>query len=161
MMEHPDRMMIQLYGLIALKKATNSGASATHQSASARTDVANVEGIQAILAAMERFPSDKNFIRNGFAALRTIIFGHESNAELLVTKIGAIPFLLEKMAEFKHDQDIMLCACTLLRNASRFEQLREAIVNADALLALGSAITNHKDNPNIQAATREAIKLLV
>jgi hypothetical protein len=58
--------------------------------------VGNVEGIQAILAAMKRFPSDRVVIHRGFRALRNIVFENKANANLMVTKLGGSSFLVER-----------------------------------------------------------------
>lgn len=120
-------------------------------------------GIQEILAIMERFASKISVIREGFRALRNIVYSHEANADILVTKLGGIPFLAERMKEFHADEDAMKNACWMLRNLSCFEQLKKQIVDAKALSALASAFDfdGHKDNPDIQKPARQAILLLV
>jgi hypothetical protein len=120
-------------------------------------------GIQEILAIMERFASKISVIREGFRALRNIVYRHEANADILVTKLGGIPFLAERMKEFHADADAMTNSCWMLRNLSCFEQLKKQIVDAKALLALASAFDfdGHKDNPDIQKPARQAILLLV
>jgi hypothetical protein len=65
------------------------------------------------------------------------------------------------MAEFKHDEDVMICACNMLWNVCCFHQLRETIVDAKVFSALASALESHKDNHDIQEAAREAMKLLL
>jgi hypothetical protein len=120
-------------------------------------------GIQAILAIMGRFTSKIIVIRTGFRALRNIVHNHETNADILVTKLGGIPFLAERMKQFHTDADAMKNACWLLQNLSCFEQLRKQIVDAKALSALASAFDfdGHKDNPDIQKPARQAIFMLV
>jgi chromosome segregation and condensation protein ScpB len=150
----PTHKNLQISGIFLL-------GIAAYENPLIQTAIGMVEGVQAILAAMQTFSSEGDVIGSGFGALCNIVCHHEANANLLVKKIGAIPFLVERMTEFKADQTIMRRACKMLRNASRFEPLREAIVNADALLALGSAIKSHKDNAQIRHVTREAMQLLV
>ena len=120
-------------------------------------------GIQAILVIMERFASEINVIRGGFRALRNIVHNHETNADILVTKLGGIPFLAERMKNFHADADAMKNACCMFLNLSCFEQLRKQIVHAKALSALASAFDfdGHKDNPDIQTPARRAILMLV
>lgn len=120
-------------------------------------------GIQAILVIMGRFTSEIVVIRAAFRALRNIVHNHETNADILVTKLGGISFLAERMKQFHADADAMKNACWMLRNLSCFEQLKKQIVDAKALSALACAFDfdGHKDNPDIQKPARQAIFMLV
>ena len=66
-----------------------------HNNALTQTTVAKVEGLQAILAAMKRFPSSQDIFSRGFMALNEIAIENEANANLLVTKLGGLPFLID------------------------------------------------------------------
>jgi hypothetical protein len=123
--------------------------------------VAKVEGIHATLAAMEKFPQEKDVIDNGFGALCNIVSGRETNADILVKKIHAIPFLVGRMAEFKHDEGVMMRACWILNKVCCFHQLRETIVDAKGISALASAIESHRDNHAIQKIARATMKVLM
>jgi hypothetical protein len=154
MKEHIDNELVQLCGVLVL-------GNATYMNSSSQSPVAKVEGIHATIAAMEKFPQERFVIYAGFLALCSITCGHETNADLLVKKIHAIPFLVERMAEFKHDEDVMLSACGMLNYACRFHQLREMIVDAKGISALASALESHRDNHDIQEIARAAMKLLM
>jgi hypothetical protein len=110
---------------------------------------------------MEKFPRDEGIIRNGFGALCNIVRDHEANADLLVKTIHSIPFLVERMAEFKRDEEIMINACEMLDKVCCFPQLRESIVDAKGFSALAFAIESHRDNHDIQKAARAAMKKLM
>jgi hypothetical protein len=122
-----------------------------------------VEGIHAILAAMKEFPADQAVIENGFRALANIVDENKANADLLVTKLGGLPFLIERMKAFvfQDDADITKFACDMLKSLSDFEDLRNPIVNAKAITALAYAIERHGDEPSVQEYARKAIKKLV
>ena len=154
MKEHPHCKSLQRHGLWVL-------INLTYRNASARAAVAKVEGIQAILTAMKRFSSDQNVISNGFGALSEVIIENEGNANILVTELGGIPFLIERMEEFRDVADVIKCACALLMSLSDFEHLRKMIVDAKAITALAHAIDSHEDEPHIQWYARKAIKKLV
>jgi hypothetical protein len=154
MREHPNCEMLQTHCIFILLTATYSNVLI-------RTSVAKVKGIQAIVAAMEKFPCDKVVICDGFGALRNIVFEHESNANMLVSKLGKILFCVERMKEFQHDAEVTKNACELMWNLSHFEHLRTPIVNANAVSALVAAIDGHKDNPDIQEDAREAVMMLL
>jgi hypothetical protein len=154
MEEHPKRQTLQIRGVGVLMNAS-------HKNKEIQTAVAKVKGLQAILGAMEAFPSQQVVIWSGFEALRNIVVDHEPNAELLVMELQGIPFLIERMKEFQNDTIVMENACWMLKNLSCFEQLREAIADAHAVTTLGATIEKHRDNPGIRKAAREAMKLLM
>jgi hypothetical protein len=152
---YPDCRGLQICGIGVLANALNKDASL-------RTVVAELGGIQTILAAMRRFPSHYWVIRNGFAALCNIVSDHATNADLLVTKIGQVPFLLERMKEFQAEADVMQSACYLMWNLSHFEQLRRPIADAQAATALAAVFDRHRSTPAIrQAARKTMVNLLM
>ena len=67
MKEHPNDKWTQINGLCML-------AYLTYRNTSIKAAIAKVEGIQTILTAMKRFPSDQTVIRSGFVALNSVIF---------------------------------------------------------------------------------------
>lgn len=152
--EHPTRKILQVTGVGILMNAS-------YKNYEIQTAVAKVKGIEAILAVMKAFPQEKVVIWSGFEALRNIVCAHEDNSDLLVTRLGGIPFLIGRMQEFQNDTDVMENACWMLKNLSCFEQLREPIANAKAVTTLGTAIEKHRDNAGIRKAAREAMKLLM
>jgi hypothetical protein len=129
--------------------------------ASTPTAVADFDDIQTILAAMKRCPSDQAVIRYGFGALSNVVIGNEANANHLVVKLGGIPFLLERMKEFRAEADVTTRACSMLLSLSDFEHLRKPIVNAKAITALAYAIERHGDEPSVQEYARKAMKQLM
>ena len=124
------------------------------------TAVANADDVLAILAAMKRCPSDHAVIRYGFGALSNIV-GNEANANLLVMKLVGIPFLIERMKEFRAEADVTARACAMFMSLSDFESLRKVIIDAKAVTALAYAIERHRDEPHVQEYARKAIKKLV
>jgi hypothetical protein len=68
---------------------------------------------------------------------------------------------VERMSEFKHDEDVMKRACWMLDNVCCFHQLRESIVDAKGISTFASALESHRDNHGIQEAARAAMKLLM
>jgi hypothetical protein len=143
MKEHPNSKILQFQCIQVLVVTM-------YKNASTQTAVAKVEGIQAILAAMKRFPSVQAVIHIGFGALSNIIHTHETNANVLVTKRGGIPLLIKRMKEFQADVNVTEVACIVLKHLSGYMQVRKPIVDAKAVTALGYAIEGHGDNPKIQ-----------
>lgn len=98
--------------------------------------------------------------RRGFGALLNIV-SEQANAELLVLKLGRMAFLVEQMKEYQADKDVMVHACVMLRNLSRFQYLSDRIVDAKAVSALASAIESHRNTPDIQKPARSAMRRLM
>jgi hypothetical protein len=153
MKEHPDCKMVQTHGICVL-------CNASCKNPVIRAAIATVQGIQVILAAMQRFSSDQVIIYSGFRALCNIVL-NEANADVLVTKICGIPFLVGLMNEFHSDAVVMSGACQLLTNLCCFPQVRGAIADANAVTALAVAYDSHKEFPRIRALAGAALKLLV
>ena len=143
MKEHLHCKSLQISGLQVLTFLT-------YKNASTQTAVAKVEGIQAILTAMKSFPSDQTVIRYGFGNLVNVVFENKANTNLLVMELGGIPFLVEQMKEFRDDVDVTRYACSMLYYLSVFAQLRNCIVDANAVTALADAIERHRGNLLIQ-----------
>ena len=154
MKEHPSCKILQINGLWVLNNTT-------YENALANTAVASVEGIQAILAAMKRFPSDPSIMEFGFAALANIVHENEANANLLVTKLGGIPFLIEQMKNFQTDADVTNDTSDFIRNVSFFEHLRKPIVDAKAITVLASIYDHYKHMPDIRKRSCEAMRKLL
>jgi hypothetical protein len=154
MKHYPNHKMLQINSLGILWNV--AGETPKYQ-----TIIAMMQGIEVTLAAMKSFPCDKFVIHFGFGVLNGITCDHGANADLLVRSIGGIPFLLNRMTEFKANQLIVLRACQMLRNLSCCRLLRNLMFEASAVTALAAAIDGHKDNPAIQQAARSTIKRLI
>lgn len=75
-----------------------------------RTEVAEVNGMQAILKAMKKFDSDRDIQHYGLCALLNLFWTeivHEETAKLLA-KLGGIPFILDRMKWFSGDNDVFI-----------------------------------------------------
>jgi hypothetical protein len=153
MKEHTDCRKIQTHGICIL-------CNASCKNPVIRAAIATVQGMQAILVAMQRFSSDQVLIIAGFRSLSNIVL-NEANAGILVIKICGIPFLVGIMNEFHADAVVMSGACQLLTNLCRFPQVREAISDANAVTALAVACDFHKNIPRIRTLAGAALKLLV
>ena len=156
MKEHPNDYRMQHKCLLVLAYFMYDENSNV-ENVLAQTAVAKVEGIQVILAAMKRFPR----IGSGFLALNNIVFKNEANANLLVTKLGGLPFLIKRMTGFQDDWHFTENACRMLNSLSYFEHLRKPIIDAIGLSALSNAIERHKDDDVIENLARETMKRLL
>ena len=154
MKEQPSCKILQINGLWVLMNSM-------YENALARTAVAKVEGIQAILTAMKRFPSDPSIMENGFGALGNIVHENEANANLLVTKLGGIPFLIKQMKNFQTDADVTSYASDFMESISFFEHLRKPIVDAKAITVLASIYDHYEHMPDIRNSSCEAMKKLL
>jgi uncharacterized ParB-like nuclease family protein len=118
-------------------------------------------GIQAVLAIMETSASEKSVIRIGFQALCGLVHDCESNADVLVLKLGGAPFLMQRMIAFQADAQMMAVSCEMLLSLSHFSPLREPLIDAAALSALGSAFESHKEKTSLRTAARQAVLMLL
>lgn len=154
MKQHSNHKMLQISSLGLLWNVV--GDNPKYQ-----TSIAMAKGMQATLAAMKRFPYDKFIVHLGLGALYGITCNHGANTDLLVRRIGGIPFLLEQMTAFKENQHIILRGCQMLQNFCRCRMLRIFMLEARAVTALAAAIDGHKDNRHIQQAARSTMKGLL
>jgi hypothetical protein len=115
-----------------------------------------VNGIEAVLAAMKRFRENQELLTRGFGALRNLTLDEE-NAERLVAKLRALPFLVERMKAFPNHVLMVEHSCFMIEHLCQFEQLRKSIVENNAVSLLATAFDYHKDNPSIQSACRNAM----
>jgi hypothetical protein len=118
-------------------------------------------GIQAILAIMERCTSEKSVLRSGFQALCGLVHDCEANADILVLKLGRMSFLMKRMIAFQADAEVMTVSCEMLLSLSHFSHLRDPLIDATALSALGSAFESHKENTSLRMAARQAVLMLL
>jgi hypothetical protein len=118
-------------------------------------------GIQAILAVMERFASEKSVIRSGFQALCGLVHDCEANADILVLKLGGTPFLMKRMIAFQADAEVMAVSCEMLLSLAHFSHLRDPLIDATALSALGYAFESHKEKASLRRAARQAVLMLL
>lgn len=135
--------------------------NASYKNPDSSIAVTKVKGIEAILAAMKRYPLDENVQHSGLWCLRHLISTNEANANVLIMKLDGVPMIIETMSSFAESAEIARVACKLLKNLCRFEKLKKAIFSAKAATALASAIDKHQDHDEIQKFGREAIKLLL
>lgn len=118
-------------------------------------------GIQAILAIMERFASEKSVICRGFQALSGLVHDCEANAHTLVLKLGGTPFLMKRMIAFQADVEVMAASCEMLLRLAHFSPLRDPLIDATAISALGSAFESHKEKTSLRTAARQAVLMLI
>jgi hypothetical protein len=147
------RKLLQQSGIIVLLYAS-------YRNDAIRVAIGKVEGIQAILRAMKHFSEERDVQYQGLQALVNLM-SERANAILMVQRLVAIPFILEKMNQYSDDGDILRWACELIKRLCRFNYLRPTIFEANAIETLANVLNTHKNNEKIQNAAREAIKLLL
>jgi len=143
---------IQDYGIAVLRKACDKNDEL-------KNAIARVKGIQAILEAMEKH--ERVLVWEGFGALWNLVVENEGNAELLVKKLDAMPFLVKMMNSYISDKDITERACGLLEALCGFKNLKKQIVSAKAKTALATAMDKHEEHAEIQEHAGAAMKLLL
>ena len=161
MNEHKGSREVQLNAMGVL-----IGASAYSVSVSIRTCIGKVKGIQAIFAAMQQFPEDEELFQDGLRALMNLCDDNFQNAECLVAKLVALPFLIAQSKKLVELADRWVgklladSASGLLVNLSNFDQLHRLIIEAKGLSFLSNALEKHPDDLLIQKYTRQAISKL-
>lgn len=155
--DHVDCKAIQESGLFVL-------ANAARGNNNLRMAIPMVNGIEAILAAMNKYPFEENIQTFGAVALCNLTIQHKANAQALVVDHAAIPFLTETIKTFSgialHSAQVVKSACLLLKILCEFQELKETILKAKAPSALMMAFDEHEDHTVRQRAQR-AIRLLM
>lgn len=155
MNEHADCYAIQKYGISVLRNAT-------YKNQELKVAVAVANGIQAILAAMKKFPSERDIQRYGLRVLFYITTsGSSRKANTLVTKVNDVPFIISQMDHFSDDAAITEWACKLLNNLTLHSHLIDHIRGTKAMIALATACHNHKGVNEIQKYARKVQRRLV
>ena len=127
----------------------------------AREAVGKVRGIQAVVEAMKAHSLERGVIHNGIGALINFTAANEVNATLLVTKLKAVPFIVERANHFSGDEMVTTAFVGLIKVLTGFAPLRKAILAANAGPALFNAINNFEGNNQLQSMSRKAITNLV
>jgi hypothetical protein len=153
MEKHPDCRRIQRYGIGAVLRAS-------YRNIKNKEFLGKTRAIHVVYAAMQRFPQDTSIIRNGFKAINNLTYQCESNSEILVEELDALPFLVKQMSSKVNDVKSIKLACAMLRNISKFPQFRPRVIRAKAVSALGRAVENHEIDDQIQAVSKQALTLL-
>lgn len=153
MQKRPSNKLLQQSGIIVLLHAS-------YRNDVLRRAIGKVEGIQSILKAMKNFSEERDVQFQGFQALVNLAC-EKPNAEIIVTKLQGMPFILNKMEQYAEQEDILRWACELLKRLCHFNRLRRTIFEANAVETLANILNTHKGNIKIQKAAREAMKLLL
>ena len=152
--EYPHCKDLQERGIKVLMEAS-------YENTELQTAIAKVKGIQAIVNAMKKYPTDQGIIHAGLGALINLTANDEANAELLVKKLDAMPFVIERINASMHDEEVIERACGLLTILCAFRNLRKPILAAKALSALAQAIEHHHNNGDIHSSARKAMTKLM
>jgi len=153
MVKHADCSVLQELGIVVLTNATRDNQAI-------KAAVEKVDGIEAILAAMKRFRSDRNIQCNGVGALLNLS-DHFANGKQFIKDLYGVPFILEIMKDFKDDDAIILWACKMLKKLCRSEELRKLLVDSNVITSLALALDGHKKHAGVQKDCREALKTLL
>lgn len=153
MHKHPHVQLLQQSGIIVLLHAS-------YRNNVLRQAIGKVEGIQAILKAMKNFSQVRDVQFQGLQALVSLA-SEKPNGEMMVVRLQAMPFLLDKMKQYSEEEEILRWSCELLKRLARFNRLRRTIFEANAVDTLVIVMNSHKENVKIQKAAREAMKLLL
>ena len=128
----------------------------------AKEAVGKVRGIQAVVEAMKAHPLERGVIHNGMVALLNLSASNEANAILLVTRLEAVPFIVDRANHFSGDEPLTEWYCKLMVVLSQFPPLRKSILfRAKAAPVLAVAITNYEHNNQIQEHARQALTNLM
>lgn len=154
MKEHLACKLVQYYSLLVLANAVYM------TSDSCRIVLGKVKGIEAIVAAMKRYPLDAGIQLRGLLCLHNMM--NEANAHVLVTTLNKSAFIVQRMKAFmgRGDDNVVQAACILLKSLSRFEVLRKHLVKAKAVTALGAIFESDKFSVETKRSAHEALNLL-
>ena len=119
-----------------------------------------MEGIQAILGAMTKYPTSKEIQLNGVKASWNLLLDIKANPELFITELNGIDFVTKVMASFPDDTEVVHGSCKVLLKMSQCENMRQSMNDANVVSALAAAIDGQKGKEDIQRPAREAMKLL-
>lgn len=123
---HQACKIVQEYGIKIL-------VSATYKNHELKRAVADVGGIEKVLAGMMRFPGERAIVFNALKALSNLTIYHP-NAEFLVNKLNGIPFIHASLNDYKKDYDVVLWACRVIHKLASVETLRKPLFEADSTL---------------------------
>jgi hypothetical protein len=117
-----------------------------------------VGGIDVILAALKRYPTDSLVQRNGCGALGNLSRKRENIEELVEQETIAI--VIRAMKMFPDVSKIQRCGCGFIWNVTKQQEYRERLSESEVISALGVAIDKFPDDANLQKWARAAIILL-
>jgi len=152
MTRHPDCNIVQENGIKIL-------VNASYKSEDLKSAIADVGGIDMILAAMIRFPLHEGITILGLQGLSNLCL-HASNSEALVIKHNGVPVIVERLGSFKDDHRVVLWACRVIHKLSGVETLRKTLFEAKTLSALSAAAEGPHTSPEVKRAVGQSIAAL-
>lgn len=144
-----------------LMECFNVVTDATCMSEDLQNAFRKVGGIEAVLAAMEKFPNDRNIQFSGLLSLANLCCHNEANAKTLVTDLNGVSAILKSMHIFSNDEDVASAGCLALRNlcCHKVNLIKPIFFYADTFTALAKARDAFKENEKIHDNVTEAIRM--
>jgi hypothetical protein len=115
-----------------------------------------VEGIQAILAAMKRFPTSDEIQYHSLQALINLS-SNGPTAKIMVLETDGVAQVIKAMKKFPDCTETLAEACTLLSILSEMANLTKPLRDANVRTALVAAMDRHKEDESIQKLGGEAM----
>lgn len=124
-----------------------------------------VGALEIVLAAMRRFTNDRYIQRVGCGALHALSKNSLNHAMHLIIELDGMRAMVSCMKAFPDSRRLQMWACFAMEDISRWEMLKDHLVDAGALVALAAAIETYREMETseslaIQEKARSAMKRL-
>jgi len=126
-----------------------SGIRAIGENAYARdcemTKRANATGVlDAVVWAVKKYSDNADVQVIGFGTLDNLCDCHVANSKYVVQELDILPSLIKTITSFKDHVVVIEEACDFLKDLSQVQELRENIIDAGGIQALGDSIRVYK-----------------
>jgi hypothetical protein len=129
---------------------------------SSKRDLTSVDGIEAIVAAMKKYPEVSRITMSTFGAL--INLGDlKDNANLMVNEFCISPFVIERMKHFLGLGELghyQRASCMLLGNLSHFEGPRKTLIESNADVVLSKIFKRPRITEEAKKKAHEVLRML-
>ena len=148
--KYPGRKVLQQHGMKVLLEASKDPNSSS----------AIARGIPTLLATMKRYRFERMIQWRGLVTLKNLC-NVELYAEALVFKYKGIPVIVDNMAEYSMDAEMVIAVCGLFDKLCLFGQVRKPCVDAKAVKLLADILEKNPGDYKQQQALRQSIKSLL
>lgn len=152
MSKHANNSLLQQEGLRALTNATCDNKKL-------KIVVAEIGGIQATVEAMQKHSHDRETQRLGLKALNNLIHTKE-HAKLFVNDLDGGQSITHAMRTFEFNTQIVEKACVVLYKLCWVKKLKAAMIDAEVVQSLNSALEHFSEHEKIQKHARDALVVL-
>jgi hypothetical protein len=118
-----------------------------------------VGGIDVILAALKRYPTDPLVQSKGCGALTNLSSKRENINELV--EQGTIPTVIGAMKKFRNVARIQQNGCGFIWNVAKQQEHHNRFWESGGISAVGAAVEKFPDDMSLRNYAREAMKLLL